>query len=732
MMLRFHACVRQRDATDCGAACLATVAIVYGLRVPVAAIRQFAGTGPRGTSVFGIVEAAKRLGFEARAVKCNGRLPETVALPCIAHVVSGSMLHYVTLHEIDSKAVTVADPARGAARYTLDEFRAMWTGVLILLTPGKSFMAADRGVHPQARILEILKPHRWALAQVFIATCICMVLGLGTSFYLQYIVDRVLIDRNSALLGTLSIGLLFVAVLKAVLTGVRGLVLATVGRELGSALMSGYWRHVLALPTQFFDSHPAGDVLSRVGDTSKIRDAVAGSGLAAAVDAVTIAVGGTVLYFYNWELASFSLVILALLAVSVSLLNRKLRSAQRCAFEGAAAVQSCMVETLSGLPTIKMQSAESAAGRRAGDLIRQLASRLFSASRWMVSANAAAEFIAGVGAVGVLWAACAHVGYDLTVGQMMAFYSVLLYLLQPTLHLVASSQGIQDATLAAERLFEVMALDTEAAEHHGCGSLAGDLPGEICFERVHFRYQMRLTVLNNLSFRIAARSVVAIVGCSGSGKTTVARLLLACYRPLSGQILLDGHDATRLSLEAIRSRIALVEQDVCLFSGTIAVNITLGNEEISAGRLARTVCEAGLRQFVDGLPDGLNTCIGERGLGLSGGQRQRLALARALVKDPAVLVLDEATSNLDPEAERAVLDTLYAQRGRRTIVLITHRLENAREADTIFVLHEGGIVEQGSHLELMAMRGRYYRMWRAAHDPPSHWAGGGLDQSEHP
>ncbi len=717
VMFKTLDCVRQHDITDCGAACLATVARTHGLKIPIAIIRQYAGTDRQGTNVLGVVEAAQKLGFEAKGVRAKPDALSQIPLPCIAHVNSGNLLHYVVIHEVKPGRLSIADPAKGIVTLSREKFTEIWSGILILLIPGAGFRAGDQTIGVWRRFARLLEPHGFLVMETLLATIFFILLGLGPSIYIQLLVDKVLANHDWTKLRWLSIGLIAVIAARAAFGTARSLLAAYVGRKIDVSLLVEYYRHVLRLPMQFFDSRHTGEIISRLGDAVKIREAVSGATLTLVVDCALMLGGVGILSFYSVKLAIQGIVLLPLMAVIVAFMSKPLRRAQRATMEQAATLQSCLVESLHGISAIKAFGAEEAAGCKTEIGIVRLFRSSFQAVGWSVSSYTAGETLMALGTVCMLWSAGTMVmGGEMSLGQMVASYSILSYILQPTLRLIGINQTIQDALVAADRLCEILDLAVEDKAASRKIALAADTAGGIDFRNVTFRYGSRQTVLENVTLHIPPGSVVALVGRSGSGKTTMTRLLLRFYEPCGGQVEIDGIDVRDLSLETLRDRISYVDQETVLFSDTIEENLTLGDPRVTPEAMIGAVRAAGLEPLIAEFPYRYRTPIGQHGLVLSGGQRQRLAIARALARESRILVLDEATSNLDPQAEKTVLDTLERFKGVKTVIIIAHRLSTAARADQIVVLDKGRIVEQGSHRLLMSAGGHYRAMWHGNMD----------------
>lgn len=729
-MWRRFICVRQHDQSDCGAAALATIARHYRLPIAVQRMRELAGTDRIGTNLLGLVEAAERLGFSAKAVKGPFEALTQVPLPAVAHVRTEEGLgHFVVIHRITASKVVVADPARGVRKLTHEEFRSRWTGYLLLIAPEQierpGTDAPPRG--PLSRFLGLLQFHRGMLAEAVGCAVLMTLLGISTSYFVQHLVDSVLVRGEVRLLNALGVGMAVIILFRTFFGVVRQYLLAHIGRTIDLALISTFARHLLRLPMSFFEMRQVGEIFSRVNDAAKIREAVGGATLTIVVDGVLVVMTTAVLWSYDVPLALVATLFSPLLVLAVLLHHPASKRRSREAMEDSAQFSAHMVEDVSGVETVKAFGAQRLRTDQGEQRLVRLAKSVFSLQKLSISMSTAGGLVSAVAGLVVLWYG-GHRVVDgaLTIGELMFFYTLLGYMLEPLERLASVNLQIQDALVAVDRLYQVM--DVEPEETDQRKATFRGVAREIALRDVSFRYGCRANVLKNIDLTIPAGATVAIVGESGCGKSTLLKLLLRFYDPTAGRVLVDGVDMRDFNLDSLRGGMGLVSQDPFIFNGTIRENIALGNPDAHLSDIIAAARSAGLDDFIAKLPERYDTLIGERGANLSGGQRQRLAIARALLRTPEVLLFDEATSHLDTTTERAIQQNLRSVLADKTVVLVAHRLSTIREADIIYVMHEGEIVEQGGHRELLARGGRYADLCRsqAGEDAPrAAHAGGG-------
>jgi len=717
MIFRRYALVKQHDQSDCGAAALATIALHHGRPIGLQKMRDLAGTDCIGTNLLGLVKAAEKIGFEAQGVRGNLEALGETPLPAIAHVkTTEDHGHFVVVHSVSKRQIVVADPAREILRLTPGEFEKQWTGYLVLLVPRDEIPkvgSAKVSEKPWTLFLQLLRPHRALLAKAFLCALLLTALGLSTSFFVKHLVDSVLVHSEHRLLNALAIGMLVLLVFRTLFSIVRQVLLMHVGRKIDLALISGYARHVLRLPMGFFDMRRVGEVISRVSDTTKVREAVGGTTLSAIVDGTLVLFTTILMFAYDWSLSLVGVAAVPCLVLTVLLHHAVARRCSRTAMETAARLQSHLVEDITAVESIKGFGAEDARSEECDRQLVDVVQAGFSLQALGLRVSTLSTLVKGAAGIVTLWYGGHRVMEGaLTVGELMFFHTLLATLLDPLERLAAVNLSLQDALVAVDRLYQILDIEQEELDVEN-GMPFEELRDSLNIDRVSFRYGCREKVLDDVSLQIPVGSTVAIVGESGSGKSTLLKILQRFYEPDEGRVVIDSVDARDYSLSSLRERIGVVSQDPFIFDGTLLENVTMSKGAPMSKEVLAAVRAAGLEDFVLGLPERFETKLGERGTNLSGGQRQRLAIARAILKDPEVLIFDEATSHLDTLTERAIQQSLEADLSEKTVIVVAHRLSTVRRADRIYLLHDGRIAEEGTHMELIAAGGRYAELWNA-------------------
>lgn len=709
--------VKQHDITDCGAACLASIVKYHGGNISIARLREYSGTGRDGTTGYGIVKALEKLGFSAKGLKTDADELKNEKFPCIAHVISeqaGKKLeHYVVVYNIKNNIITYMDPAKGIVKDKLSLFKDIYTGRILSFKPGENLnIKAENNKALFELIKSIVKVLKIPLLLIVLISFAFTGLGILSTYYMKYLFDTVVGQGMYNELTYVSLFFISILIIQLLLGLLRSLMVTKLALKIDKELMLTYFRHVLRLPMSFFISRKDGEIISRFMDASKIREAISGITLTLSIDTVIAIAGGFILFLANRFLFCITLLILVLYAITVLCFVRPLRNINTLQMESNAVLTSHLVESLNGVETLKsfnaLKRTDMVADTNFDDLIKKVykGSILYSALTSITSA------INGLGTIVILWFGIIEISAGkMSTGDLLAFNALLQYFLTPVRNLIDLSSEIQTAVAASNRLGEILDIECEKYDDSKRNIVPESLSGDLIINNITFRYGYKRPVIENLSLHINAGEKIAIVGSSGSGKTTLARLIMNYYLPEKGSITIGGNNISNIPLELIRKKIAFISQDIFLLSGTIKENIALGNPDATMDEVIEASKQANCHEFIEKLPLKYETHIEENGSNLSGGQKQRIAIARAFLMHPDILIMDEATSNLDAKTEEAISNTLDLFDGNVTRIIIAHRLSTIKRCQKIFVLDSGKICESGSHDELMANKGHYASMF---------------------
>ncbi|WP_079242711.1 peptidase domain-containing ABC transporter [Chryseobacterium indologenes] len=705
--------IKQHDIKDCGAACLASVAIHYGLKMPIAKIRQICHTDTRGTNVLGLIQGLEQMGFNAKGVKGGvDALPELL-LPAIAHViVNGQMHHYVVIYKVGKDKITVMDPARGKLEeYKIEEFSKIWTGVLILLEPNEYFEQKDEKTSLYKRFWNLVQPHKSILIQALLGALMYTILGLSTSIYIEKITDYVLIDGNKRLLNLLSVGMIVILLFQIFIGAMKSVLVLQTGQKMDKHLILGYYKHLLKLPQRFFDTMKVGEIISRVNDAVKIRTFINDVSIQLFVNIFIIIFSFALMFTYYWKLALITALVIPFYFLVYWITNKLNKKAERQLMEESAKLESHLVESITSVKTIKQFGIETFANNKTDNAFSKLLKTIYASVMNALFSGNSSEFSSRIFTIVLLWAGSGYViDRVITPGELLSFYALIGYFTSPVSQLIGMNKTIQNALIAADRLFEIMDLKRE--ENTDKLDLIKENIGDIEFKEVSFSYGSRTEVFTNFSCLIKKGETTAIVGESGSGKTTLVSLVQNLYPLKTGKIMIGDYDINYISNYSLRNLVSVVPQQIDLFSGNVIENIALGEDFPDIQRILNITKNLGILSFVEKLPNGFQTYLGENGALLSGGQKQRIAIARALYKNPEILILDEATSSLDTESELVIQNTLQEFRNQgKTMIVIAHRLSTIANANTILVMKDGQIIEKGNHSELISKNSIYKSMW---------------------
>lgn len=706
--------IKQHDITDCGAACLASISAHYKLKLPISRIRQLAGTDKKGTNALGLIQAAEKLGFMAKGVKGGTDSLAKIPLPAIAHVIVKEVLqHYVVIYKVTDKYVEIMDPGDGQIhKKSIEEFEKEWTGVLILMVPNEEFVQKDEKISNISRFFFLLKPHKSILFQALIGAIIYTVLGLSTSIYIQKLTDYVLVDGNTNLLNLLSIGMVVLVIFQIFIGYAKTIMVLKTGQLIDSRLILGYYKHLLKLPQRFFDTMRIGEIISRINDAVKIRAFINDTAINLIVNIFIVVFSFGLMFIYSWKLALAMVLIIPLYSLVYVITNRLNKKQERKVMERAADLETQLVESLNSVKTIKQLNLEDFANIKTETRFINLLQTGYRSGLNAVFSTNSSEFLSRIFTIVLLWfGGYLVIDHTITPGELMSFYAIIGYFTGPVASLIGMNKSIQNALIAADRLFEIMDLSRE--EEENMMELKKDTKGNIIFQDVSFSYGTRVDVFEKFNMEIPQGKITAIIGESGSGKTTIAALMQKLYPLNEGNIYIDNVNLKYASNESLRNYVGIVPQNLDLFAGNVVENIAVGEFQPEMERILDICKRLGILDFIEELPNGFQTWLGENGASLSGGQKQRLAIARALYRDPQILILDEATSSLDSISEEQVQACIRDLKADgKTIVLIAHRLGTVLQSDKIIVLEKGKLIEEGDHANLYEKKGKYYNMWQ--------------------
>jgi ABC-type bacteriocin transporter len=705
--------VKQRDITDCGAACLASIAAHYKLSLPVARIRQLAGTDKKGTNVLGLVEAAGKMGFLVKGVRGEWDSLFKIPKPAIAHVIVKEVLHhYVVLVKTTDKYIEVMDPADGAIhKLEYEEFKKQWTGVLVLIAPGEKFEIKNEKVSTRVRFWNLIRPNKSILLQSLTGALVFSVLGLATSIYVGKLVDNVLPGGNLSLLNLLGMAMVVIIALRLLLNFFQTIFILKTGQRIDATLILGYYQHLLKLPQTFFDNMRTGEIISRIGDAVKIRVFVNEVSINFILNIFILIVSFALMFTFFWKLAIIMLIVIPLYILIYYISDRLNRKVQRKVMEKAADLEAQLVESLNSAGTIKRFGLEDFSNLKTETRFVSLLETIYKSGLNSIFTSSSTSLVSQLITILVLWFGAGYaIGSQITPGELLSFYSVVGYFTGPVTSLIGFNRTLQDARIAADRLFEIFDLETE--DEANKIELKPEMVDDIHFENVKFRYGTRVEVFDSLNLILKKGEITAVAGESGSGKSTLVSLLQNLYPLQGGHIRIGRYDLRHITNHSLRRIVSVVPQRIDLFSGNVVDNIAVGDFNPDMTRVIEVCDKLGMTKFIEQLPNGFNTYLGENGATLSGGQQQRIAIARALYRNPEILILDEATSSLDSVAETFVQNTLRILREEsRTVIVIAHRLSTINMAQRVIMLEKGVVVQDGSLAELSVLDGPFRRMW---------------------
>lgn len=699
-----HACVIQHAEEDCGAACVATVALQFGKRLPMARVREFVGTGSTGTTLLGLRRGADAVGFHARAVRAEAGLLDqldAISLPAILHWKGN---HWVVLHRRRGRRFLIADPAVGLRWLRLSELLAGWSnGVMLLLEPDLNRLRAQESA-PRAPVLRFLRlalPYRGLLLQALAINAVIGLLALGMPLLMQLLTDDVLVRRDTQLLTSLGIGMLLLFLFRNLISLLQGHLVGHFAQRLQLGMLLEYGHRLLRLPMTYFDSHRSGEVVSRIGDVSLINGLIGDMVLGLPSQLFIAAVSLMLMLAYSPALTAASLLAFGLVVGANLVFLPALRQKTRRLIVESAENQGFLVEAFRGAQVLKTTEATPQVWDEYQSNFGTLAHLRWSTLQLSLFSSTATSLLSSVTTLALLWYGSSFViAGQLSIGQLLAFNGMGANVLGFLSALVAFVGDFITAQVVFQRLSEVLEGSVEDPRGMEKPWVTLPLGREIRCQKINFHHAGRVKLLQDFSLTIPGGRITALIGESGCGKSTLVKLIAGLYPPQSGTIHYGPYGLKDISLECLRQQVALIPQDPQFFNRTILENFRLTHPDASFEDVM-AACEVALADaFIRELPDGYQTKLGEFGANLSGGQRQRLAIARALVSRPPVLILDESTAALDPVLEQRLLQNLLPLRQGLTTVMISHRPSVILHCDWVVYLEHGAVKFQGAPQDL--------------------------------
>ena len=705
--------IRQYDETDCAPTCLAMISRYYGKKIPVSKIREFAKTDKQGTNLYGLIEAGKRIGLDLNGYEIDFQSLKDFNHPLIAHIINEKGYdHFVVVEKQKGDKLYIVDPAQGRYIITSSEFHKVWTNIILTVQKKDNFNSDIAYPSTLKFFKDILKGSSLLLLLIVSISLVINTIGISGALFLQFLTGFIIPSNVIQNLHKIAIGFLFLYLANALIKFIRFQLILHISLKIDFMLMNKYLKFVLKLPSNFFDTRKNGEILSRFTDITKIREALSSVTVTLLVDSVMIIVGSIILYLQNAKLFLAIATFFPILIISFILLKKPFDKYNRESMEMEAEMNSELIDTFNGSKTIKIFNAEHQIFEKNESNFKKYISKVNNLniySNIQVSLN---DMLKSLITLFVLWVGSYEVINDnMTLGSMLAFNALILFYLSPLERLINVQSTLQSAFVAARRMMEITELESENTNVENKDKFKFN--NQIHIKNLNFQYGCRFNVLHNINLKIFKGKKVAIVGESGSGKSTIGKILAGFYDDYQGNIYIDNTNIRDINLHTYRNNLSYVSQKTFLFNDTVLNNLKIGvNSTVSNKKIIESCNKAFILDYILSLPHQFETMIDRDGDSLSGGQQQRLSIARALIKNSPVYIFDEATSALDTKSESEIMNTIddLVSEGK-TALVISHKLKNIKNADIIYTLKNGEIVEEGSHQFLLNLKGEYYSMW---------------------
>lgn len=726
--------VKQQDATDCAAACLAMICLYYKKETSITRLRDMMGTDIKGTNLLGLSKCADSLGFTSQAVRVDreGFLSK-YTLPAIANVITKEGLsHFVVIFKITDNYVIVGDSAKDLMKIEIDEFYRNFTGAMLILKPTTKFVTGKiSGGKMIERFAKLLFPQKKLFIYSILTSIILTILGIVSALFNKILMDEILPYKLENTLLQVLIFFSVVGSTQVIISFIRQWMMLYLSQKIDIPLMLGYFEHIYKLPMKFFSTRKIGDIITRFSDAFTIKNIFTNIALTLIMDISMALVTGVILIKMNVPLFVIILFMTIINILLVLIFKHPYKKINEEQMQQGSILNSQIIEGLRAVETIKGNANE---GTELENIEREYIKALRISLKEGILTNAQGSISSLVSTIGNLilmyFGIKQVIDGNITLGSLMAFTTLTGYFMNPVGRLVGLQLQIQEANISMKRMTEILDYEQEQSlpiqvdkdnptsmlmmNKIDKGKMYQNIEkveGDVVIKNVTFRYGNRKPVLKNISFTIPKGKKVALVGASGSGKSTIAKLLLKYYEPETGEILIDGVDINEYSNHCLRRAISYVPQTIELFSKSIYDNIRVSRMSASLEEVKEAAKLADAHEFIKKLPMQYYTYLEEAGNGLSGGEKQRIALARAFLKENQFYILDESTSNLDFGTENIIFDMIFNKLKNKSMLIIAHRLATVKNCDEIIVIDQGEELERGTHEALLEKKGQYYKLW---------------------
>ena len=707
--------VRQPDEMNCGVACLSMICAYYGVdKMSLAIIREFAKTDRDGNSMYSLKIAAEKLHLKSKAYNASKEdvLNKELKLPAIIHtMLDGKYQHYMVLFEANSKNVILGDPANGQVTMKWDNFLKIWTGEAMIFEPTENFMENKKYKRNYKMIFSLIFKHKKYLISLSLISALISAISIVTSRFYSYLVDSIIPDNNLKLLLQLILVTIGIYIFIVVINWTKLKITIKFNKSLDKELIINIYNRITNLPMSFFASRTPGDLSSRFSDGDDLRSVVTGFSLDFIIDFVYAIVAlATIIINHSWQIAIIAIIMEELVILFERAFRNKMMEQSKAAIKANTDVYSFANATFSASETIKNYNSEKLIEKNMAQKYKVYQDTSY---KNQIFSQAQSSLISTISQISNLFM-LAFLGIlvmqgQISVGNLMYLYTLVTYLYGPIDYLVNIQEELYSVNAVLERLDDVFRTTTEEEKNRNRKNIDEKIE-KIEFKDVTFRYGLRKPTLNNISFDVNKGESIGIIGTSGSGKTTLIKLILNFFEIENGEILINEKNINDLTTSSVRKKIAYVSQNDFWFQDTIFNNLTIGNPAATAKEVEKILDIVKMREYIESKQYGLNTILEEGATNLSSGEKQRFSIAKALIANPDVLVLDESTSNLDASTEEFIVNSLAHEKDKIKIV-IAHRLNTLVKCDKVIAIDGGFIVEVGSPKELIKQKGMFYELW---------------------